>query len=121
LIPHNYLFGLKPAVENFGCVKSPRGFPGGSDGKESSCNAGDLGSISGLGRYPGGGQGNPLQFSCLGNPHGQRSLVGYSPWVLKESDMTEQLSTSLPGPCISFTRINPGAFKHDLTRTVHSG
>ena len=54
-------------------------FPGDSDGKESSCNAGDLGLIPGLGRSPGGGHGNPLQYSCLENPYGQRSLVGYSP------------------------------------------
>jgi len=45
------------------------GFPGGSDGKESACNVGDLGSILGLGRSPGGGHGNPLQYSCLENPH----------------------------------------------------
>ena len=44
------------------------GFPGGSDGKEFACNAEDLGSIPGLGRYPGGGHGNPFQYSCLGNP-----------------------------------------------------
>ena len=44
------------------------GFPCGSDGKESACNAGDLDSISGLGRSPGGGHGNPLQYSCLKNP-----------------------------------------------------
>ena len=69
------------------------GFPGGSDGEESTCNAGDLGSIPRLGRSPGGGHGNPLQYSCLENPHGQRSLAGYSPWGLKESDTTEQLST----------------------------
>ena len=68
------------------------GFPGGSDGKESACNAADLGSIPGLGRSPGGGHGNSLQYSCLENPHGQRSLVGDSPWGHKESDMTEQLS-----------------------------
>ena len=43
------------------------GFPGGSDCKESTCNAGDLGSIPGLGRSPGGGHGNPLQYSCLEN------------------------------------------------------
>ena len=49
------------------------------DSKESTCNAGDLGSIPGLGRFPGGGHGNPLQYSCLENPHGQRSLVGYRP------------------------------------------
>ena len=53
--------------------------PGGSDSEESSCNAGDLGLISGLGRSSGGGQSDPLQSSCLENSHGQRSLVGYSP------------------------------------------
>ena len=41
-----------------------------------------------LGRSPGGGHGNPLQYSCLENPHGQRSPASYSPWGLKESDMT---------------------------------
>ena len=50
------------------------GFPGGSDGKECACNAEDLGSIPGLGRSPGGGHGNPLQYSCLENRRGQRSL-----------------------------------------------
>ena len=45
-----------------------KGFPGISDGKESACNAGDPGSIPGSGRFPGGGNGNPLQYSCLGNP-----------------------------------------------------
>ena len=54
---------------------------------------GDPGSIPGSGRSPGGGHGNPLQYSCLENPHGQRSLAGYSPWGCKGSDMTEQLST----------------------------
>ena len=57
--------------------------PGSSDSKESACNAGDLGSIPGLRRSFGGGHGNPLQYSCLENPHGQRSLVGYCPWVAK--------------------------------------
>ena len=74
---------------------SPRpvmGFPGGSNSKESACNAGDLDSIPRLGRSPGGGHGNPLQCSCLENPPGQRSLVGCNPWGLKESDMTERLS-----------------------------
>ena len=55
------------------------GFAGSSAGNESTCNAGDLGSVPGLGRSPGGGHCNPLQYSCLENPHGQRSLVGYSP------------------------------------------
>ena len=69
------------------------GFPGGSDGKESTCNAGDLGSIPQLGRSPGEGQNNLLQYSCLKNPHGQRSQVAYSQWSCKESDTTERLST----------------------------
>ena len=59
----------------------------------SACSEADLGLISGLGRSPGGGHGNLLQYSCLENPHGQRSLMGYSPWCLKESNTTEQLST----------------------------
>ena len=57
------------------------GFPGGSDGKESVCNVGDLSSIPGLGRSPGGEHVNPF--------HGQRSLAGCSPWGHKKSDMTE--------------------------------
>ena len=47
--------------------------------KASACSVGDLGSIPGLGRFPRGGHGNPLQYSRLKNPHGQRSLAGYSP------------------------------------------
>ena len=69
------------------------GFPG-SDNEESTYSAGDPGSIPGLGRFPGGGHGNPLQYSCLENLHGQRSLEGYSPWGGKESDTTEQLTHS---------------------------
>ena len=69
-------------------------FPGSSAGKESACNAGDPRSIPGSGRSPGGGHGNPLQYSYLKNPHGQRSLAGYSPRGHKELDMTEQLSTA---------------------------
>ena len=57
------------------------GFSCGSDGIESACIAGDLGWIPDLGRSTGGRHGSPLQYSCLENPHGQRSLVGYgSPW-----------------------------------------
>ena len=70
------------------------GFPGGTDGKESTCNAGDLSSIPGLGRSPGGEHGNPLLYSCLENPHEQRSLAGYSPWGHKQSNTTERLSTA---------------------------
>ena len=63
--------------------------------KNPSANAGDtgdVGSIPGSGRSPGGGNGNPLQY-LPGKPHGQRSLEGYSPCGHKESDTTEQLST----------------------------
>ena len=68
-------------------------FPGSSDSKESTCNAGYLGLITGLGRSPGGGDGNPLKYSCLEDPHGQRSLVDDSPWGDKGLDMTERVST----------------------------
>ena len=61
-------------------------FPGGSAGKESACNAGDLGSIPGLGRFPGEGKKSTPVF-CPGEFHGL-----YSPWGGKESDMTERLS-----------------------------
>ena len=60
--------------------------------KNPSANARDirdLGSVSGLGRSPGGRHGNPLQYSCLENPHEQRNLAGYSPWGHKELDTTE--------------------------------
>ena len=57
-------------------------------------DTGDSGLIPGLGRSPGARHGNPLQYSYLENPHGQRSLLGYSPWDCKELDMTERLSTA---------------------------
>ena len=69
------------------------GFPGGSEGKASACNAGDLDSIPGSGRSPGEGNVNPLHYYCL---NGQRSLVGYSPWGRKESDTTERLHLTSP-------------------------
>ena len=62
--------------------------------KESTCNAGHLGSIPGLGSFPGEGHGNPLKYSCLEHPHGQRSLAGYSPWGHKGLDTAELLSTA---------------------------
>ena len=57
-----------------------RGLPSGSIGIEFACNAGDLGSTPRLGRSPGGGHGNPLQYSCPENPQRQRNLEGCSPW-----------------------------------------
>ena len=69
------------------------GFCGGSDGKESACNAGDLGLISELGRFPGEGHNNLLVFLPR-ESHGQRSQAGYSPWGHKEPEMTEWLCTT---------------------------
>ena len=70
--------------------------------KNLPANAGDSGSIPGSGRSPGGGRGNPLQYS-YGEAHTQTSLVGYSSWSLKESDTTEatQHATHLSVPQIS--------------------
>ena len=73
------------------CMYMQGFFPGGSDGKESAFHAGDLGSIPGSGRSPGGGYGNPLQYSCLENSHGWRRLVGYRSRSRKELDMTERI------------------------------
>ena len=67
-------------------------FPDGSAVKNLPANAGDAGEVDlipGSGRSPGGGNGNPLQYSCLEKPHGQKSVAGYSPGGLKESDTTE--------------------------------
>ena len=87
--------GKKYTKEN-GKIKEPtkdrKGFPGGSEVKASSCNAGDLGSIPGLGRSPGEGNGNPLQYSCLENP-----MDGGAWWAtvhaVAESDTTEHLTS----------------------------
>ena len=78
-------------------IKSFRGFPGGTEVKNPPANAEDIKDVSLMlesRRPPGGGNGNSLQYSCLGNPtHGQKSLAGYSSWRHKESDMTEQPNT----------------------------
>ena len=64
------------------------GFPGSSEVKASACNVGDLGSIPGLGRSPGEGNGNPLQYSCLENPMDRGAWLAMVHGVA-ESDMTE--------------------------------
>ena len=64
------------------------GFPGVSDGKESACNSGDPGSISGSGRFPGEGNGYPLQCSCLGNPMNREAWRATVHGVTEESDTT---------------------------------
>ena len=68
------------------------GFIGDSDSKEPALNAGDLGSIPGSGRSSREGNGNPLQYSCLGNPRGAWQTT--VPEVAEESDMTEWLNNS---------------------------
>jgi len=69
------------------------GFPGGSDDKESTCNAEDLGSIPELGRFPWIREWLPTPGFLPGNSHGRRSLADYSPWGYTKSHTTEQLST----------------------------
>ena len=70
------------------------GFPGGSDRKESACNAADLDSIHGWGRSPGEGNGNPLQYSCLENPMDRRAWRA-SPGGHRESERTEHMRTHM--------------------------
>ena len=86
-------FGFLFSLLFFSCgININLGFLGSPAGKEFACIVGDLGSIPGLERSPGGRHGNPLQYSYVENPHGQRRLAGYSPQGHKESDTTEQLS-----------------------------
>ena len=80
------------ALHNF---DSHQAIPSNSADKESACNASFSSLIPELGRSSGDGIGFPLQYSCLENPHGLKSLAGYSPWGYKELDMTERLSTAL--------------------------
>ena len=70
-------------------------FLGGSDGKESACQAGDSSSIPGLGRSPGEGKWQLTLVFLPGESHGQRSLVECGPWGHKESDMTEGLHNNM--------------------------
>ena len=76
------------------CAPETYGFPNNSSGKESVCSARDAGLIPGLGRFPGGGNGNPVFLP--GKSHGQRSLVGYSPKGCRELDTTEHTQTDTP-------------------------
>ena len=65
------------------------GLPGGSVVKNPTANPGDVRSVPGLERSPGGGHGNTFQYSDLESPYGQRRLEGYSPWGPKELGTTE--------------------------------
>ena len=73
------------------------GFPGGSDGKESVCNAGDLGSIPGSGRSPGKRNGYTLQYSFLKIPWIEEPDRLQSTWGCKELDMTKRLTLRVEG------------------------
>ena len=87
---------MNALTHGFGCMctsgssgyipKRGNGFPGGSDGKESACNAGDTGSIPRLGRSPGEGNGCPLQYSCLENPMDGRAWWATVPGVTVRHD-----------------------------------
>ena len=72
------------------------GFPGGSDCKESTCSAEDLGLISGLGRSPGGGHGNPLQYSCLENPMDRGVWWGTVHGVAQSQIRLKRLNNNTP-------------------------
>ena len=72
------------------------GFPGGSEVKASACNAGDLGSIPGSGRFPWRSKWQPTPVFLPGESHGRRSPVGYIPWSRKELDTTERLHFTNP-------------------------
>ena len=88
--------GSNPGLPHCGQMLYPLSHQGSI--KNLLANAGDLrdsGSIPGLGRSPREGHGNSLQYSCLENPHGQKSLLGYSAYGRKESDTTEQLNTHM--------------------------
>ena len=80
-------------LSNLNMVHIILGFPDGSDGKESTCDVGDLGSIPGLGRFSWRREWQPTPVFLPGEFHWQRSLVDYSPWGHKESDTTEWLNT----------------------------
>ena len=86
----NTYAGRPPGPKHQGLGKSflLMGFPDASNGKESTHNAGDSGLILGSGRFPGGGPANPFQYSCLENPHGQKSLASHSPQGHRESGTT---------------------------------
>ena len=86
------------------------GFPGGSDGKETACSAGNPVSISGLGRSPGEGNGNPLQYSCLENPMDRRAWQANSLWGCRESDMAEWLTLFTSCEQFPGVQVNSGIY-----------
>ena len=95
-------------------------FPSLSPGKESACNAGDVGSTPGWGSYPGGQHGNPLQNSCLENPHGQRSLAGYKSTGSQRVGQAwiPPVSAPLSGWFSKGQRVNTGGFQGPKANSV---
>ena len=85
---------LQQIPQKYKGLQETMGYPG-SDTKESACNAGDLGSIPGWGKSHGEGNDNPLPVFLPGEFHGQRNLVGYSPWSCKQLDTIKQLTVAL--------------------------
>ena len=99
---HSMLFHTPQSCVLFLCLEWPFPFPSWDfrflwwlSGKESACNAGDLGSIPGLGKSPGEGSGNPLQYSCLGNPMSRGAWQATVHGAAKELDMTYWLNNKL--------------------------
>ena len=90
------LWGILLEMRNLEVANAPTswGFPGGSEVKASACNAGDLGSIPGLGRSPGEGNGNPLQYSCLKNPMDGGTWWATVHGVAKSRTRLKRLSSS---------------------------
>ena len=102
--PHHFIQqqqSLEPLCVISAAVTASEGFPGGSDCKESACNAGDLGSTPGSGRSPGGGRGNALQCSCLENPV-DRGAWQATVHGVTESDTTDRRTHTQTAPyCLS--------------------
>ena len=92
--------------------------PGGSDGEESACNAGDLGSIPGLGRFPGEGKSYTLQYSCLKNSMDRGGWRATLSGVAKESDTTDWLSLSCLRSQITWLYIYTYVYKADIWNSV---
>ena len=93
-----------PGIKPVSLVSTALQVPHGSDGKESACQAKDLGLISGSGRSLGEGNGNPLQYSCLENSMDRGAWKGFSAWGHKESDMTERMhdrANTRPSECMT--------------------
>ena len=97
--------------KDFICLVSIMGFSGGSDGKETTCNAGDLGSVSGLGSSSGEGHGKPLQYSCLENPMNRGAW-----WATVQFSSVVQ---SYPTLCDPMNRSTPGFTVHHQLPGVH--